>query len=189
VTAPGADVRHLVRLGAFGAIAGALLVAVPTHAEPQGHLALRAAPCGVGEEGKLWESTRFCGGFVGDLLLFRKRNRDVGLGPYVEVLTAGFWDARFGGGVSVLLPVADSFPLVVSVGAFDHELRAASVGATLFWGNRSYNFDNAYNYALGIYASGYRDLDSEGATLVSVGVELDTFFLVAPFLFAYQAIR
>jgi hypothetical protein len=182
-------VRHLVWIVRAGALAIALLLARPTSAEPQGHLALRAAPCGIGNEGKLWESTRFCGGFAGDLLLFRKRNRDVGLGPYVEVLTAGFWDARFGGGASLLLPVTDSFPLVVSVGAFDHELRAAAVGATLFWGNRSYNFDSVYNYSLGIYASVYRDLDAEGATLVSLGVELDTFFLVAPFLFAFQAVR
>ena len=189
MTAPGADVRHLVRLGSAGAFSVAVSLASQGKAEPQGHGALRAAPCGVGDDGKLWESTRFCGGFVGDLLFLRKRNRDLGVGPYVEVLTAGFWDARFGGGASLLLPITDSFPLVLSVGAFDHELRAASLGATLFWGTRSYNFGGAYNYALGIYASGYRDLDSGRATLVSVGVELDTFFLAAPFLFAYQALR
>ena len=189
MAAPGAEVRHLARFSIAGALSGAFFLATPVRADPQGHLALRAAPCGVGDDGRLWESTRFCGGFVGDLLLFRQRNRDVGFGPYFEVLTAGFWDARFGGGASLLLPVTDSFPLVVSVGAFDHELRAASVGATLFWGNRSYNFDSTYNYALGVYASGYRDLDAGGGTLVSLGVELDTFFLVAPFLLAFQAVR
>jgi hypothetical protein len=126
---------------------------------------------------------------VGDLLFLRRRNRDVGLGPYVEVLTAGFWDTRWGGGASLLLPVAESYPLVLSVGAFDHELRAASLGGTLFWGTRSYNFGSPYNWTLGLYASAYRDLDTRGDTLVSLGIELDGFFIAAPFLLAFQALR
>jgi len=175
--------------GGAATLLAILAVASPAEADPQGHVALRAAPCGVGSDAKLWQETRFCGGVTGDLLFFRQRNRDVGLGPFVEVNTAGFWDARFGGGVSLLLPVMESYPLVLSAGLFDHELRAASLGGTVFWGARSYNFDGAYNYALGFYASAYRDLDAERATLVSIGVEVDGFFVLAPFLFVYQALR
>jgi len=181
--------RRLGIVGGAAALAATLAVTTTASAEPQGHVALRAAPCGVGSEGKLWQDTRFCAGLTGDLLFLRSRNRDIGLGPYFDVNTAGFWDARFGGGISLLLPVMESYPLVVSVGAFDHELRAASLGGTLFWGARSYNFDSVYNYALGVYASAYRDLDSERATLVSIGVEIDGFFVLAPFLLAFQALR
>ena len=181
--------RLLGIVGGAATLAAALTLATPAHADPQGHVALRAAPCGVGSGGKLWQETRFCGGLTGDLLFLRNRNTDLGLGPYLEVNTAGFWDARFGGGLSLLVPVMESYPLVISVGAYDHELRAASLGGTLFWGARSYNFDSAYNYALGIYASAYRDLDSERATLISVGVEIDGFFVLAPFIFAFQALK
>ena len=149
---------------------------------------MRAAPCGVGHGEKLWEETRFCSALVGDLLFLRERNRDIGLGPYLEVGTAGFWDARFGGGASLLLPVHDVFPLVVSFGVYDHELRAASLGATVFWGARSYNFTSTYNWSLGIYASGFRDLEGRD-TLLSMGVELDGFFLAAPFIYGFQALR
>lgn len=181
--------RLLGIVGCGTALGAVLGVTTSARAEPQGHVALRAAPCGVGAGGTLWQETRFCSGVTADLLFLRQRNRDVGLGPYVEVGTAGFWDARFGGGLSLLLPVMESYPLVLSVGAYDHELRAASLGGSLFWGARSYNFDGAYNYALGFYASAYRDLDAERATLLSIGVEVDGFFVLAPFLFAYQALR
>jgi hypothetical protein len=182
-------VRLLGKVALAGTLAAALFVATPTRADPQGHVALRGGPCGLGTDGQVWDRTVICGGLVGDLLLFRRRNRDVGLGPYVEVLTAGLWDARFGGGASLVLPVTESYPLVISVGAFDHELRAASLGGTLFWGIRSYNFESAYNWTLGVHASAYRDLDARGDTLVSLGIELDGFFVAAPFLLAFQALR
>jgi len=182
-------VRFGGKVALAGTLAAALSLASPTRADPQGHVALRGGPCGRGSSGQVWESTVICGGVVGDLLLLRRRNRDVGLGPYVELLTAGLWDARFGGGASLLLPVTESYPLVLSVGAFDHELRAASLGGTFFWGVRSYNFENAYNWTFGIYASAYRDLDARGDTLVSLGIELDGFFIAAPFLLAFQALR
>jgi hypothetical protein len=177
--------RLLFTAGLFAALAWSGRAA----ADPQGRVAIRAAACGVGDDGKLWQSTRLCSALVGDLLFFRERNRDFGLGPFLEVGSAGFWDARFGGGLSLLAPVTEDFPLVVSVGLYDHELRAASFGATLFWGARSFNFDGNYNWSLGLYASGFRDLDHERDTLVSAGLEIDGFFVAAPFLFAYQALR
>jgi hypothetical protein len=172
-----------------GLFAAALVGSGQALADPQGHVAVRAAACGVGEDGKVWQSTRFCSAVAGDLLFFRERNRDFGVGPFLEVGSAGFWDTRFGGGVSLLAPITEDFPLVLSVGLYDHELRAASLGATVFWGARSYNFGGNYNWSLGFYASGYRDLDHDRDTLVSAGLEIDGFFIAAPFLFAYQALR
>jgi len=157
-------------------------------ARPQGHVAVRAAPCGVGHGEKLWEDSFFCGALTGALLFFRESNQSFGLGPYLEANTAGFWDARFGGGASLLLPVHEVLPLVVSLGVYDHELRAASVGGTVFWGARSYNFTSTYNWTLGLYASGFRDLAGRD-TLLSVGLEIDGFFIAAPFIYAFQALR
>jgi hypothetical protein len=181
--------RGAVR-GALAAcgFAATLALAQTAKARPQGHVAVRGAVCGVGADGRPWEETRFCSALVGDLLFFRERSRGVGFGPYLELGSAGFWDARFGGGGSLLLPVSEVFPLVVSVGIYDHELRTASLGATVFWGARSYNYTSSYNWALGVYASAYRDWEGRD-TLISMGVEVDGFFIAAPFIYAFQALR
>jgi hypothetical protein len=168
---------------------GVFLLTGVTRAEPQTHVAWRTAVCGVGSRGDAWSQTRWCNGLTADLLLLRERNRDYGLGPYVELSTAGFWDARYGGGVSALLPVTENFPLVVSLGIYDHALEQAALGASVFWGLRSYNFDSVYNYSLGLYASAQRDLGGERDSLVSLGLELDGFILAAPFVLAVGALR
>src|SRR5262245_20587492 len=127
-------------LAAFGIT---LSLARPAAASPQGHVAYRTGVCGTGTDA-LWQDTHWCNGVVADLLFFRKRNSDFALGPYAEVSTAGFWDARYGGGLSALAPVTPDFPLVLSLGAFGHETRAVALGANAFFGLRSYNFHGSY---------------------------------------------
>jgi hypothetical protein len=168
--------------------AAAFFVAGLADAEPQGRVALRTSVCGVGTD-VLWQETRFCNAVTGDVLFGRERNDDFGFGPYAEVSTAGFWDARYGGGLSVLAPVSHDFPLVLSLGAFGHETDAVAVGASAFFGLRSYNFHGNYNFAVGLVASAYRDLGAERTTLVSVGFEIDGFFLAVPFLLAAGELR
>ena len=175
-------------LGAALACVSAL-AAAHAHAEPQGHVAVRAAPCATGESGELWEDMRFCGGLTADVLFLRERNRDFGLGPYLELNTAGFWDARYGGGLSLLAPVHPDFPLVVSAGVYGHETRAVALGGSLFFGMRSYNFHGNYNLTLGLFASYLRDLGASSSSLTALGVEIDGFLLAAPFLFAFEALR
>jgi hypothetical protein len=165
-----------------------LVVSPEARASPQGRVAARTALCGTGtKEG--WQETRWCNGLTGDLLFGRERNSDFGIGPFAEVSSAGFWDARYGGGVSALAPVTEDFPLVLSFGAFGHETESVALGATLFFGARSYNFHGNYNLSAGLVLSGYRDLGSNHASLVSLGLELDGFFFVAPFLFLAEAVR
>jgi len=123
------------------------------------------------------------------VLFGRERNDDFGIGPYAEVSTAGFWDARYGAGVSALAPVTSDFPLVLSFGAFGHETDALALGASAFFGLRSYNFHGSYNFAVGFVASAFRDLGAERATLVTLGLEIDGFFLAVPFLLAAGELR
>jgi hypothetical protein len=179
------EVSRLARTAGLGV----LLLTSAARAEPQTHVAWRTAVCGAGSRAEVWSRTRFCNALFADVLLLRERNRDFGVGPYIEISTAGFWDARFGGGTSVLLPVSENFPLVVSLGLYDHALEQAALGASVFWGARSYNFGGAYNYAFGVYASAQRDLGGERDSLVSVGIEIDGFFLLAPFILATGALR
>jgi len=170
-------------------VALGVCVAPVARAEPQGHVAWRPAVCGTGKAGAVWQQTRLCNGIEGDLLFFRHRNRDFGLGPYLEVTTAGFWDVRWGGGATLLVPLTENFPLTLSLGVVEHQLRTPALSATAFFGARSYDFDGSYNWALGVFAGAARDLGEPRATLVSAGLEIDGFFVVAPFLFAVNALR
>jgi len=177
--------------GCAGALLALAVLLLPSSAgaAPQARGAVRAGVCGAGSNGDAWRSTHFCGALTGDLILGRSRNRDFGVGPYLELSTAGFFDARFGGGASVLVPVSPDYPLVASFGVYNHELREAALGASLFWGARSYNFGGVYNLGLGLFASASRDLGGDRATLVTFGADVDAFLLVAPFLLLASALR
>jgi hypothetical protein len=167
----------------------ALAWAPGASASPEGRAGARASLCGVGDDGRLWRRTRPCFAVTGDLLFGRERNGDFAFGPFLELSTAGFWDARFGGGGSLLIPVHDTFPLIASAGVFAHELRAAALGGTLFFGPRSYNFHGRYGLAFGLFAGASVDLGDRRETLVVVGADIDAFFLAAPFLLLHNALR
>jgi hypothetical protein len=177
------------RAGATLLALGAIALSPDAGASPEGRAAARAAVCGTGDAGALWQRTRPCFAVTGDLLFGRERNGDFALGPFLEVSTAGFFDARIGGGASLLVPVHGDFPLVASAGVYAHELRAAALGGTLFWGARSYNFHGRYGLALGLFAGATVDLGDRKETLVVVGADVDAFFLAAPFLLLADAVR
>ena len=151
-------------------------------------LAQRGSLCGVGTT-HLWQSTRFCNALFADLLFARERNADWGVGVHAEVSTAGFWDARYGGGPALLVPVASDFPLIVSLGAYGHELESVALGGSLFFGSRSYNFHSTYNLAAGLFVAAYRDLGDDPASLVAIGIELDAFLIAAPFVLLASELR
>jgi hypothetical protein len=174
-----------VALG-FGAL---VLAPRGAAATPQGRGGLRAGVCGAGVEHRLWQSTHPCVGTTGDILFGRERNDDIGVGPFLELSMAGAWDFRFGGGGTLLLPVTADFPLTLSLGAFAHELDSAALGASLFFGARSFNFHGSYNLALGVFGSAVVDLGAARATLVTVGVDVDAFFFATPFVLLANAVR
>lgn len=174
--------------------AGALLVAlVPllvtalAQADPQAHVGLRTGVCGTGERGQFWQETAWCNGASADLLFLRDRNADAGIGPYVEVSSAGFFDLRYGGGLTLLAPLLEDFPVLISGGVYGHEARAVALGGSVFFGARSYNFHGAYNLAAGVFANVQHDIGARGATLVSAGLELDAFLLALPIVYLVSA--
>ncbi len=160
--------------------AGILSAAPSLSAKPQIHAGFRGSVCHLTPESGA--STRFCSGLVLDTHFGRERNADVGLGPMLAVSTAGFWDLRFGGGASLILPVHPDTPLVLAAGGFAHETRGVSLGASLFWGFRGYNFHGHYNLGAGLFGEVMHDFDPERATLFSLGFELDAMLLAFPFL-------
>lgn len=131
-------------------------------------------------------------GLHGDVLFFRKSDRDMAFGPYVETLTVAFETFEVGGGVSWLIPVFEHFPLVVSAGAHARGYPGGwepGLHAMLWMGSRSYNFDSIYGLAAGLYVEGRWGLgDGQQADILG-GVQLDLELFALPFVLLYNALR
>lgn len=170
------------------------LSAARAGADPQLTSGVTLGVAGVGDRSSLWSATKFTGGLRGELLFGRTQDTDWGIGPYVEALTtAGFSDAKLGGGASLLVPVHDYLPIVVSAGGYAGYSAPwgwePGLAGELFWGTHGYNYHSLYSMSVGIFAGGRYSLgDSKEVTLLAGG-RLDLELLAIPFLFAWGAIK
>lgn len=125
-----------------------------------------------------------------DLLFLRDGPRDMAIGPYVDVVTAGFDTFEGGGGLAWLVPTG-STAFVLSAGGFARTSRYGwepGASGTLFWGARSYNFHSAYAISAGLFAQGRYGLGDGKQADAIVGVQLDLEYLALPFVFLYEAV-
>jgi hypothetical protein len=181
---------------AVAALVGALgvVVARPAAADPQATVGLTMGAAGAGLNRSIWQTTAFHLGVHGDVLFGREKNSDFGIGPYAEVLTNGFDEIQFGGGVSGLLPVLDTFPIVISAGAYGRQaaggfgLEPGLVGE-LFFGSRSFNFHAPYVMTAGLIGQMRYGLGPSKETSIIVGAQVDFAILTLPFVFLINAAR
>jgi hypothetical protein len=167
-------------------------IAASAHADPQVSTGLDVGG------GAAYLRTRgpipaFTMGFHGDVLFFRKSDRDFAFGPYIDVLTVAFETFEFGGGVSFLIPVTEHFPLVVSAGlharAFENNGWEPGMHARIWMGSRSYNFHSLYGLAAGLFVEGRYGLgDGQQADILG-GAEIDLEIFALPFVLLYNALR
>ncbi len=126
-----------------------------------------------------------------NMLVLRNRFSDMGIGPYVDVQTVAFDRLDTGGGIDWLIPgLGGSF--ILSGGAFGRfEPGGPRLGALgrLFWGAHSYNFHGSYVHGAGLFAEGRFAADSSRAADVIFGAEIDLFYLAAPGIFLYEAMK
>lgn len=140
-------------------------------------------------------------GATADVLLFRRKQTDIGFGPYVQLATASFQTFESGVGASLLLPTGGPVFLLsaaphLRVGArLSDPLRpldasAVDLGATatLFFGSRSYNFHSVYSYQLGVFIEGRQGFTSR-QTEIYGGVHVDLAVLAMPVVFLVQSLR
>ncbi|HQY64763.1 MAG TPA: hypothetical protein PK141_25390 [Polyangiaceae bacterium] len=126
-----------------------------------------------------------------DAIFLRSAQRDMGVGPYVDVGTSGFDSLEAGGGLEWLVP-AGSTSFILSGGA---EARVAGgtvqPGATwgLFWGSRSYNYHSIYGFGAGLFAQGRYGLGDFRTFDLVTGVQVDAVVLALPFLLLVNAVR
>jgi hypothetical protein len=174
---------------------GAALVARPAEADPQASVGLTIGAAGEGLDHQFWKRrTAFHLGLHGDVLFGRTKNSDFGIGPYAEVLTHAFDEVQFGGGVSGLLPVLDTFPIVLSAGAYARKgpepaTLEPGVAGELFWGSRSYNFHSKYVLSGGLLGQLRYGLGPSRETSIVVAAQIDVVLLAMPILFLVNAAR
>lgn len=162
-------------------------------ARPQANAGLTLGVAEVGNRGDWLGGTHFSLGGRADVLFFRERNADAGVGPYVELLTTTFSDLQVGAGASVLVPVHDYLPIVLSGGGYARHTGAhgwePGIATSLFWGSRSYNFHASYSLAAGLLVEGRYGLGESRETAIILGAQVDLAVFALPFLIGYEAIR
>ena len=171
-----------------------LIDAAPAQAEPQATVGLTMGAAGAGLKRSIWTTTAFHLGIHGDVLFGRERNADFGFGPYAELLTNGFDEIQFGGGVSGLLPVLDTFPIVLSAGAYGRKAVGGfgvepGLTGELFFGSRSFNFHAPYVMTAGLIGQMRYGLGPSKETSIVVGAQVDFAILTLPFVFLINAVR
>jgi hypothetical protein len=162
-------------------------------ADPQAGAALTVGGGVVGLEPDGRKVAVFHLGVRADLLLLRERDRDMGIGPYVEVGTEAFQSLALGGGAEWLVPVTESFPLVLSAGATARGVDGAGwepgLSAAAFFGSRGYNFHSWYGLTGGVFVLARRSLGATRDTDLIAGLELDLSLFAYPWIFLYNALR
>ncbi|WP_437966916.1 hypothetical protein WMF04_46375 [Sorangium sp. So ce260] len=163
-------------------------------AEPQASVGVTLGLAGAGLDRRLWDTTVFHAGLRGDLLFGRSSNDDFGVGPYAEVLTHAFDELQAGAGVSALVPVLDSFPLILSTGIYgrwsdDAKTMEPGIAGAVFWGARSHNFHSSYGLSTGLLAQMRLGLGASKETAVVLAAQLDVALLGLPFVYLFNAIK
>jgi hypothetical protein len=193
------------RRGASLLGAALVLVSVPAlAAPPQIGVGVTVGAAGVGRNDELWEETVFHLGARGDVLFGRDGSNGFGVGPYLEVMTHDFGELQTGAGASLLLPVTELYPIVLSAGGYmrvpfrDDEtgpLAGRSFGVepglcgTLFFGTRSFNFHNSYEITVGVIGQARFGLGESRESSFVIAAQLDLAAIWVPWVFIIHGVQ
>ncbi len=130
----------------------------------------------------------FAMGLRGDVVLLRNKEQTFGVGPYFDVTTQRFQTLEAGGGVSFLVPVIASVPIVLSGGALARSSENGvepALSGRLFFGPRGYNFHSNYAMANGIFVDVRYGIAGSRQADVLIGARIDFEVLTLPFLYLF----
>ena len=176
------------RGAAFCTAALVLAAARPAGAKPQWNTGLETGVCGSGST-LGFRKVGWCNAVHGDVLFLRQGGRDVGLGPSLRLGSARFDDLRLDAGLSVLLPVTESFPLVLEAGPHLRSLDQPGIFASAFFGLRSFNYYGHYEMAAGLSVIAERTFTAGTPSALWITARIDGSWIALPFVFAYNAAR
>ncbi len=118
------------------------------------------------------------------LLWGRDENGQWAGGPDLFVLTDEFENLNAGAGASLLFPIHDRFPLLVTAAGFyrrdSGSDQAVGVLGRFWWGYHARNRESVYVGSLGIFVEPRVDLWGEDHIVLVVGVDLDALTLFGP---------
>lgn len=157
-------------------------------AEPRWNAGLETGICWSGDSLAL-RRPGFCNALHADVLFLRESSRDVGFGPSLRVGTARFDDVRLDGGISLLLPVLESFPLVLEAGPHWRNFDQAGVFGSVFFGLRSFNHYGHYDMATGLSLLAERSFADGTPSSIWLTARVDAAWLALPFVLAANALR
>jgi hypothetical protein len=163
-------------------------LALPAGAKPQWNAGLETGVC-TGDDSLSFRKPGWCNALHGDVLFLRQGGRQVGLGPSLRLGTARFDDVRLDAGLSVLLPVFESFPLVLEAGPHLRNLDQPGVFASAFFGLRSFNHYGHYEMATGLSVTAERSFTTGTPSALWITARVDGSWLALPFVFGYNALR
>jgi hypothetical protein len=170
-------------------------MAWPAGAEPQVSVGVTVGAAGEGLDRRVWtRRTAFHVGLHGDVIFGRTSTRSFGVGPYGELLSHAFDEVEIGGGVSGLLPVHDTFPVIVSAGVYGRKGPEGfglepGVSGEICWGPRSYNFHSRYVLSGGLLGQVRYGMGPSRETSIVLAVQIDVMVLAMPLLLLIGAAR
>ena len=167
-----------------------LLLATSSRADSQFSATVELGASGQRQSAHGWAGPFFAMGGAADLLFGADREGDFEVGPYVLFRTQGFDTAESGGGVTLLVPIANGLPLMISAGGFVDWASDTQPGleGRIFWGLRSYNYRSVVALTNGIFVSTLYEPSPHNTAIVG-GLSLDLVGLSLPLVFVAQAIR
>jgi hypothetical protein len=176
------------RAAALLAAGVTLAAARPASAAPQWNAGLESGVCASGSS-LGFRNLGWCNAVHGDLLLLRQSGRHVGIGPSLRLGTARFDDLRLDAGLSVLLPVFESFPLVLEAGPHLRNLDQPGVFASAFFGLRSFNHYGHYEMVSGVSLIAERSFTAGTPSALWITARIDGLWLALPFIFVFNGLK
>ena len=172
-------------------LAAALLVgtfAHPANAKPQWNAGVESGVCGSGSS-LGFENLGWCNALHADVLFLREHDSRLALGPSLRLGSARFDDLRLDAGLSVLLPVFESFPLVLEVGPHLRNLDQPGIFASAFFGLRSFNDYGHYEMAAGLSIIAERGFGMGTPSALWITARVDGSWIALPFVFIYNGLK
>ncbi|MFO0559232.1 MAG: hypothetical protein U0269_14550 [Polyangiales bacterium] len=123
-----------------------------------------------------------------DMLFLRDTPRSFGIGPALAVRLDHFADVVPSLGASLLVPIHEALPLVITPSfalRWDGATWAPGASGRLFWGVRSHNYHGVYALSIGLWAEARHFFDPQGTTDVAAGIDIDMQVFAIPFVALY----
>lgn len=175
-------------LAALASAASVVMWGGAARAEPRWNVGVESGVCWSGDSLSL-HHPGFCNALHGDVLFLRERSRDFGVGPSLRLGSARFDDLRLDGGLSLLVPVFGSFPVVLEAGPHLRNFNQPGVFGSVFFGLRGFNPYGSYDMASGLSVIAERSFSAGTPSAIWLTARIDGAWLSLPFLLAYNALR